>query len=123
MALDLATLTANALSTATGVGVTGRATITRPVPAPNPLTGAASSVSAITQTVDAVAGSPRRFGRRSDAKWADATLALFIASARLTFAPAVGHTCQYGGITMRLVAVDEYLPTGAVIGYVLGLAT
>ncbi|MBY0490623.1 MAG: hypothetical protein K2R93_12345 [Gemmatimonadaceae bacterium] len=121
MALDLVALTTRAVRTATGVGVTGPVTITRPAPAPNPLTGVASG-SSVSQTADAVAGSPRKFGRRGDSRWAQASQGLFIAAGALTFAPAIGHVCQFGGSTFRVVAVDDYNPTGATLGYFVGLA-
>lgn len=121
MALDLVAITKRAVATAEGVGVTGAVTITRPAPAPNPLTGVASG-STLAQTVDAVAGSARKYGRQGDSRWAQASQALFIAAGACTFPPAIGHLCQFGGVTMRVVVVDEYNPAGATIGYFVGIA-
>ncbi len=120
MSLDLAAITQNALGAATKAGVTASCTITRPAPAPDPLTGVQSG-SATTQTVRAVPTDARRLSRASDATWAQARVSLFIASSDVTFTPQVGDTATFNGLTMRVTVVDTYAPAGTPIAFLLGL--
>ncbi|MFN9087353.1 MAG: hypothetical protein ACK6DP_12390 [Gemmatimonas sp.] len=121
MALDLAKLTQTAVGAATKAGVTTRATITRN-PVPDPITGAVSGTP-VSQTVDVVQADARRYAKASDAAWTGVTTALFVAAADLTFTPKRGDTVLFAGITGRLIAIDEYAPTGIPFGYFLGLGT
>ncbi len=118
MAINFGAITANALRTASTVGVAGIATITRPLPAPDPLTGAQSGAP-VSQTVDVVQQDATQLARRN-AAWSTASVALFAAAAPLTFAPRAGDTATFGGRTVRVTVVEEFAPTGAVIGYFIG---
>lgn len=120
MAIDLVALTSRAIATAAESGVAARATITRPAPAPDPITGVQSG-SAVSQTVDVVQAEARRFGRRGDTTWAQASTALLVAAGSLTFTPQVGDTVTFAGTTLRVTVRDDYAPAGQVIAYFLGL--
>lgn len=118
MPINLGALTATAIRTASSVGVAGSATITRPLPAPDPITGTQGGA-AVPQTVDVVQQDATQLARRN-AAWSTASVALFCAAAPLAFAPRPGDTVTFGGRTVRVTLVEEFAPTGAVIGYYIG---
>lgn len=120
MALDLRTITQGAMRTATGVGVTASATITRPAPPPDPLTGVVTGTP-VAQTVPVVQSAARRSAKASDAAWTSVRTALFLAAADATFTPQRGDLVAFAGRTSRLEALEEYAPTGVAIGWFLGV--
>lgn len=121
MGIDLAKLTQVAVAAASKAGVTATATITRPAPPPNPVSGVASG-SAVLQTVPVVQAKARRTTQsREDGAWSTAHTALFLASRDATFTPQRGDLVAFAGRAGRLVVVDEYAPTGYVIGWTLGI--
>lgn len=120
MSLDLAAITQNALGAAAKAGVTAPCTITRPAPAPDPITGAQSG-SPVTQTVKALAVTSSLVARRSDAGWAQASKVAFVAANDVTFTPQVGDTATWNGRTMRITAIDVFDPQGTNMAFLLGL--
>lgn len=121
MSLDLAKITQNAVGAATKAGVTASCTITRPAPAPDPLTGVQSG-STTTQTVRAVPTDARTYAKKNDAAWTTVKTALFVAAGDLTFRPQRGDLVAFGGRTSRIEALEEYAPNGTAFGYALGLS-
>jgi hypothetical protein len=119
VAVDLGVAVTAAFRAAKTAGVTAPVTLTRPAPPPHPTTGVQSG-SALTQPLDVVQDSARKHARRGDAAWAQVSVTLFCSAAGLTFTPKVGDTVLYGGMTLRVVVVEDLAPTGAVVAYYLG---
>jgi len=120
MALNLAKLTQTGMAAATKAGVTASITITRPVPPPDPLTGVQSGA-AVSQTVDAVQAQGRKSAKAGDAAWSSVRTALFVAARDTTFTPLRGDLVAFAGKASRIEAIDEYAPSGTVIGWFLGI--
>lgn len=116
MAVNLGALVAKALEIAKTSGVAGVVTLTRPAPAPNPLTGV-SSGSATTQTVTATQSSPRRSVMVTDSAWTTASVVLLVPAASLTFTPATGDLAAFGGATGRVTATSALAPSGTVVAW------
>jgi hypothetical protein len=119
MALNLPQLAQVGRRAATQVGVTGRATIKRPAPPPNPLTGAASG-SEQTQTPHVSSVSPQKFAN-SDAMWSTVAMAFYLTALDATFAPLRGDLVTFGGVSGRITAMKVDTETGTTIGWFLGV--
>lgn len=121
MAVDVAALTQRAMRTAAKAGLLSRATITRPKPAPNAVTGVQTgSEASFTVGVDVV--KPAKVARRNRA-FTECSIAVYAAAADCLFAPDAGYTMQVGGKTYRVAAIEPDLVNGAAIGYTIGGAS
>ena len=120
MQINFGALVATGITAAAKVGATGIATLTRPAPPPDALTGIAAG-SALSQSLTVVQSAPGKRRVHAGSAWTEARDVLFIAATGLTFAPAVGHTCVFGGITGRVTAVFVYAPAGVPIAYDLAV--
>jgi hypothetical protein len=118
--VDLGALVVKAIATAKRTGVAGEVTLTRPAPAPNPLTGVASGSSS-TQTVDATQASPRRSVLVSDSAWTTARVVLLVPAASLTFTPLTGDLATFGGATGRVTATDSIAPAGTPVAWFIAV--
>lgn len=120
MTVDLSRVVGNAVSIAQHVGVTATATITRPAPPPNPLTGVQSG-SPVTQTVSALQAESRRYVRKDDAVWTQARVVLFVAAIHAQWTPKRGDQCTWAGLTSVISGIEEYAPSGSAIGWFLAI--
>jgi len=119
MGVNFALLVQTAVGVAKQVGATAQATIARAT-VPNPLTGTVTG-SPITQTVDVIQADARKYAKASDAAWTQVRTVLFLSARQATFTPQVGDAVTWAGRTGRLVALEEYTPAGAVIGWFVGV--
>jgi hypothetical protein len=117
---NLVTVAANAVRTAKRSGVAATATITRPAPPPNALTGVQAG-SAVPQTVAVIQADAYRTNKKGDAAWSTARVVLFVASEMVAFTPEIGDHCTFAGQKGRITGRDSYAPAGAVIGYFLAV--
>jgi hypothetical protein len=120
MAVDVGALVVKALATAKKTGVADVVTITRPAPAPDPLTGVASGTTTV-QTVDATQATPRRSVMLSDSAWTTARVVLLIPAKTLTFTPATGDLAAFGGATGRITATEALAPAGTPVAWFLAV--
>lgn len=118
--IDLASILGTAVGAAQNLGVAGTATITRPAPPPNPLTGVQSG-SPVTQTVPVLQAESRRYVRKDDAAWTQARVVLFVAAIHAAWTPKRGDQCTWAGLTSAISGIEEYAPSGSAIGWFLAV--
>jgi hypothetical protein len=118
MGVDVAALTQRGMRTAARAGLLSRATITRPAPPPNAVTGVKTGIeTSFALDVDVL--KLPKVARRNQAFTA-CSVAVYAAAADCPVPPLVGYTVQVGGKTYRVAAIDTDLVNGVTVGYVIG---